>query len=238
MNLDISRHKELFNPDIFRLPVTIIGAGATGSWLALALAKLGIENITVWDFDVVEEHNIPNQAFRMQYSTDPMEDNNYTGISSDVGKSKTSALYQIINDATQIEIKTQNKRFVDQRLEGFVFMMVDSMKVRKQIWENSIKMKSAVKHLVEPRMGLDMGRIYNVNPTDLNHIKEYEDTYYDDDTAEVSACGNSMTIISSAMGVASWCTRQLINFANDEDLDNEILVDFKYNNIVTARWNK
>ena len=62
MELDISRHKELFNPYYFNTPVTIIGAGATGSWLALMLAKLGIQDITVYDFDVVEEHNVPNQG--------------------------------------------------------------------------------------------------------------------------------------------------------------------------------
>ena len=54
-NLDIRRHMELFNPEKFTLPVHIIGAGATGSWLALSLAKLGITNITVWDFDVVAD---------------------------------------------------------------------------------------------------------------------------------------------------------------------------------------
>jgi tRNA A37 threonylcarbamoyladenosine dehydratase len=62
-NLDVRRHAELFDPHTFNTPVTIIGAGATGSWLAIALAKLGIDNISIWDFDKVEEHNIPNQAF-------------------------------------------------------------------------------------------------------------------------------------------------------------------------------
>jgi len=219
-SLDISRHRELFDAEKFQIPITIIGAGATGSWLALSLAKLGIEDITVWDFDEVEEHNVPNQAYGIDDITYP----------------KTEALEKIILHSTNTKINTINDKFTDQRLSGIVFLMVDSMACRKEIWENSIKMKPSVKHLIEPRMGLDMGRIYNVNPTNLNHIKEYENTYYSDDVAEVSACGNSMTVISSALGIASWCTRQLINLANDEVLDNEILIDFKYNNIVTARW--
>ena len=97
-------------------------------------------------------------------------------------------------------------------------------------------MKTTIPLLIEPRMGLDGGRIYNVEPVNLNHIKEYENTYYSDDEAEVSACGNSMTVITSAMGIASWCTRQLINFTNEIELDNEILLDFKYNNIIGSRW--
>lgn len=232
--LDVSRHRELFDPEKFTDPVTIIGAGATGSWLALALAKLGLIDITVYDFDVVEEHNIPNQAYDL-YGWDS-KDFNLTQKAGDIGVAKVKALSDKIATATGTQIKIKNEQFIDQRLAGVVFLMVDSMKARKEIWENSIKMKLSVKHLIEPRMGLDMGRIYNVNPMDLNHIKEYENTYYDDDTAEVSACGNSMTVISSALGVTSWCVRQLINWKNGEDLDNEILVDFKYNNIITSRW--
>lgn len=219
-DLDISRHMELFNPAKFNLPITIIGAGATGSWLALALAKLGLDDITVYDFDIVEEHNVPNQAFSIH----------------DVGAAKVDAIYNEIDDATGTKIKRKNEKFIDQRLAGVVFLMVDSMAVRKEIWENSIKMKSAVQLLIEPRMGLDVGRIYNVIPTKLKHVEEYEKTYYGDDVAEVSACGASKTVISSALGITAWCTRQLINFYNGEELDNEILIDFKYNNIIPTIW--
>jgi molybdopterin/thiamine biosynthesis adenylyltransferase len=220
-NLDIRRHQELFDPHTFNTPVTIIGAGATGSWLALALAKLGIDNISIWDFDKVEEHNVPNQAF---------------GI-GDIGRAKVASLADIIEQNTGTELLSiYNKEFKDQRLQGIVFLMVDSMKARKEIFDNSIKMKSAVKLLVEPRMGLNEGRIYNVNPMDLNHIKRYEECWYSDDEAEVSACGTSQTVITTALAVSSWCCRQLINFHADVDLDNEILIDFMYNNIYPTKW--
>lgn len=219
--LDVRRHMELFDPYTFSTPIHVIGAGATGSWLVLQLAKLGITDITVWDFDTVEEHNIPNQAFGLP----------------DIGENKAEQMYQHIDWLTNTQIKVQNKKYTNQRLSGIVFLMVDSMSERKRIWENSIKMKSAVKLLVEPRMGLDVGRVYNVNPMDLTHIEKYEDTYYEDDVAEVSACGTSMTVITTAMATASWCARQLINFHDDQELlDNEILIDYKFNNIITSRW--
>lgn len=218
--LDISRHRELFNAEEFNTPVHIIGVGATGSWLALALAKLGIQDITVWDYDTIEEHNVPNQLYSLP----------------DVGMGKVEALRHYIRAVTGTEIKAKNTKFTNQRLRGIVFLMVDSMEQRKLIWENAIKMKQSVELLVEPRMGLDVGRVYNVIPTDLNHIKQYEDTYYGDDVAEVSACGTSMTVITTALGVASWCARQLINFTSGEVLDNEILIDFKYNNIFPTSW--
>jgi molybdopterin/thiamine biosynthesis adenylyltransferase len=219
-NLDIRRHMELFDPYTFNTPVTVIGCGATGSWLVLQLTKLGITNITVWDFDTVEEHNVPNQAFP----------------TFDVGTAKVEALKTLVLQQTGTSIKVNNKRFTNQRLSGIVFLMVDSMQARKDIWENSIKMKSAVKLLVEPRMGLNEGRVYNVNPVDLTHIKRYEDCWYSDEDAEVSACGTSQTVITSAMAVASWCSRQLVNFHANVELDNEILIDFMYNNIYPTRW--
>jgi molybdopterin/thiamine biosynthesis adenylyltransferase len=221
-NLDVRRHAELFDPYTFNTPVTIIGAGATGSWLALCLAKLGIDNITVWDFDTVEEHNVPNQLFGIKH----------------IGMTKTGALSDILQEQVDLKepIKIKTEAFTDQRLSGIVFLMVDSMKARKEIWDNSIKMKSAVKLLVEPRMGLSEGRIYNVNPMDLNHIKRYEDCWYSDEQSEVSACGTSQTVITTAMSVASSCARQLINYVNDVELDNEILIDFMYNQIFPTRW--
>ena len=219
-SLDLIRHLELFDPHYFNLPVTIIGAGATGSWLALSLARLGIEDITVWDFDIIESHNIPNQAFGINH----------------IGMSKVAALEAMVLRETGIDIKIHNAKYIDQRLNGIVFLMVDSMSERKRIWETSIKMKPTVKLLIEPRMGMDMGRVYNVDPTNLTHIKKYEDSYYSDDDAEVSACGASMSVISSSLAITSWCTRQLINFHNDVELDNEILIDFMYNNIIAERW--
>jgi molybdopterin/thiamine biosynthesis adenylyltransferase len=216
--LDLRRHSELFDAEKFDDAVTVIGAGATGSWLVLQLANLGITNITVYDFDTVEEHNVPNQLYGL----------------TDIGKPKVQALYEYIKEQTGLVIKGKNEKYEKQRLGGYVFLMVDSMAERKRIYEESIKMKRAVKLLVEPRMGLDVGRIYNVDPVDLTQLEWYEDTYYSDDEAEVSACGTSMTVITTAMAVASFCARQLINHVDGTPLHNEILLDFKFNNLFTA----
>ena len=49
--LDLSRHTEIFNPSEFNPErIDIIGAGALGAEIVLQLAKLGIENLHVWDF--------------------------------------------------------------------------------------------------------------------------------------------------------------------------------------------
>lgn len=232
--MDLRRHMELFDPHYFNEPVHIIGAGATGSWLALSLAKLGIKNITVWDFDDVEEHNIPNQAFRVN----AINKKNWDYVEeSDIGKPKVDALNELVYNATGMQIKTKNEAVTAQtRLSGIVFMMTDTMKSRKEIFEGAIKLKPNVKLLIEPRMGLDMGRIYIVNPLDMLHVKEYEKTLYTDDEASVSACGASQTVITTALSITSTCARQLINWHNELKLPNEILQDYAYNNFFTTTW--
>lgn len=214
--VDISRHRELFNTDTFIDSVHIIGVGATGSFVAYALAKLGVKNINIYDFDVVEEHNIANQLF---------------GI-ADVGKLKVDAVAEIIHRETGIAIHTHNEKVTNQSFAGYVFVMVDSMAARKEIFNNCIKFKPYVKLAIEPRMGLDMCRIYNIDPLNYEKMKAYEDTLYGDEEAEVSACGNTMSVITSSLMVASYTVRQLINHANDVPLNKEILIDMKFNNMV------
>lgn len=219
-DVDISRHKELFDPNKFNKAIHVIGVGATGSWLVFSLAKLGLTNIHVYDFDKVEAHNIANQLFSI----------------SDIGEYKVEALKRIIKDTTGTEITIHNKEVKEEAFSGIVFMMIDTMAGRKAIYESSVKYKPAVSLLIEPRMGLHMARIYNILPLNNSSLNEYEKTFYTDEEAEVSACGNSMTVISSALAVTAWCVRQLINFANECEMDEEILIELQNNYIITSKW--
>lgn len=218
--IDIQRHRELFDAEQFNTPITILGTGATGSWVALYLAKLGLTDVTMYDFDIVEGHNIANQAFGRD----------------DIGYNKALIMADHIHRDTAAVFNPKGERYKTQRLKGIVFLMVDSMRERKRIWEESIKLNSNVTLLIEPRMGLSMGRVYSVNPTNTTQIKRYEETYYSDDTSEVSACGTSVSVITSATMIASMCVRQLINHANQLELDNEILVDMQYWNFSNTIW--
>lgn len=218
--MDLRRHVELFDPEEFTTPITILGAGATGSFVAYQLAKLGIEDITVYDFDKIEPHNIPNQLF---------------GI-NDVGEMKVDALRERIYRDTGIGIKVVADKFTTQRLSGVVIMQVDSMKERGRIFNQHIYLKPNVKLMVESRMGLDMGRVYNINPIDLKSSKRYQESLYGDEDSEVSACGASMTVITSAINIASMVVRQVINWHNKEELDSEIMIDYIYNQIVSNKY--
>ena len=62
--MDLNKSREYFDPShLEKQPCHIIGCGAIGSTVAENLARLGLENICLWDFDVVNPHNIANQMF-------------------------------------------------------------------------------------------------------------------------------------------------------------------------------
>ena len=249
--IDISRHKELFNPSEFSHPINVIGAGATGSWLTLCLAKLGLTNIKVWDFDVVEEHNIANQAFRtLCYRHDPNGPDRTGRMRyicertdtplvprTDVGQFKVSALYDVVQQFTGYGIDNKNIKVTgEQRLDGVVFMLTDTMSSRKEIFQKAVKFKPNVKLLIETRMGLDECRIYTVNPCNLEEVKRYEATLYDDVETVVSACGNSQSVITTAMSVAAQAVRQMINWHNGCEIQQEVMYDYINNATLTTRW--
>ncbi len=89
------RQLDILDPKLMSVPVVVIGAGATGSFAALSLAKMGVRNITVYDFDTVEEHNLPNQFYRQ----------------CDIGKPKVIALQEIIAQFEGIQITAKNEKY-------------------------------------------------------------------------------------------------------------------------------
>lgn len=61
----VSAWGENAQADLVRLRVGIVGAGSVGGFVAESLARTGFEDITVIDYDIVEEHNLD----RLLYAT-------------------------------------------------------------------------------------------------------------------------------------------------------------------------
>ncbi|MDQ5935756.1 MAG: hypothetical protein QG574_3071 [Cyanobacteriota bacterium erpe_2018_sw_21hr_WHONDRS-SW48-000092_B_bin.40] len=233
-NIDTTRHVDVFSPDAFgKRRIDVIGAGASGSRIVLALAKLGLENIHVFDFDVVEAHNIANQVFSQV----------------DIGRPKVEALRDIVKAHTGLEITIYNER-VDgsQKLGDVVFLLTDTMSSRQEIWKKAIRYKVATKLMIETRMGVDQGRVYVVNPTRSAQVKGWEETLYDDDVAEVSACGSTISVGPTAEYLSGLAVWQLIRWLNIETgktsdgvsdtLDHEILFFLRPPTILTRQFDQ
>lgn len=229
MNLiDTSRQVGVFSPDKFGdQRIDVIGAGASGSHIALSLAKLGLEKIHVWDFDDVESHNVCTSRFQQ----------------SDIGRKKVEALRDCVRAETGLEIQIHPER-VDgtQKLGKFVFLLTDTMASRKEIWQNAIRFKVGTKLMIETRMGASEGRIYVVNPNRPAEVRGWEETLYEDADAEVSACGTSLQVGPTAEFLSGLAVWQLIRWLDVENgvegatLDNEILFWMRTPALMTRRF--
>ena len=207
---DFSRQANILNPEEFNRPIHIIGAGATGSWVAFTLAKMGLSIITVYDFDEVGMHNLPNQMFGL----------------SDIDKNKALSIRNIIRRFTGFNIKARTQKVEGgQPLQGIVFMLTDTMKSRKDIYNMSIKNNPNIDLLIETRMDLRGGRIYAIDPKNRYMCKQYEGTFYSDDEAEVSACGVSQTVLPTALAITSHAIWKLLNYINGEPFSHETIID-------------
>ena len=61
--MDLTKSIEYFDPVKVRGKCHIIGCGSVGSTVAENLARLGVTNFVLYDFDIVEPHNLANQMF-------------------------------------------------------------------------------------------------------------------------------------------------------------------------------
>lgn len=199
--IDYARHETVFHPVTWgKKRVDVVGVGATGSHIALALAKLGVQNLHVWDDDKVESHNLANQAYDM----------------ADIGQPKTKAIARHIHDATETKV-TQHGRW-DRRagrtMGEVVFVMVDSMAVRSEMFR-AYGRHPTVRLLIDSRMGATHGQLLTYRPGSAASLKNYESMLFSDDDAhvEVSACGTAITVGPTAQIISGYALWSFIRYA-------------------------
>ena len=201
--MDLSRHISVFNPASVKRPIHIIGVGATGSFVAMMLARMGVPVLNIYDFDGVEIHNVPNQY----YDTE------------DIGKLKIDALDEKLHKINpDITVNKSNAKVTAEdigKMEGYIFLLVDSMKVRKELWE-AAKNNPNIINVWESRLGSDQARVYSLPIEKDKDYSKYEQDFYDDDNAEVSACGTSITVLPIVLQTASLMITQFIDLVMEK----------------------
>lgn len=218
--IDTSRHYTVFDPAKWgNRRIDVIGAGATGSRVALSLAKLGVRNLHVWDDDTIAEHNIPNQVYGIQ-------DTGY----------KVTALARIINRDTGLAIKPHGERWEPGKKVGpVVFCMPDTMKTRAEMFRHAATSPN-IRLVLDSRMGSDIGMIYTYSPSDRASIEKYGKTLYSDDDAltERSECGTSISVGPTAEAISGFIVWRFMAFApsiiqpnGDAPAHDEVAVGFR-----------
>lgn len=178
----LTRQLDLIPLRALATPVTIVGAGAIGSFTALALAKMGFSNLEVFDFDEVSIENMNSQFYRF----------------SDIGKKKVQALHDLVKDFTGVEIRGFDMRFPGGHRAGLVLACVDSMSARREIW-NSQDGAAACAAFVDPRMGAETALLYVARPNVSSDREAYEATLYSDRSAVQERCTAKATMYTATM---------------------------------------
>lgn len=215
--MEFLRQLDLVSPETLDVPIHLIGCGGIGSFTALVLSKMGVQHLHLYDPDAIEEHNLPNQLFRL----------------TDVGRFKVEALKEIIQEFAGSPVEVQPVEVEARRMTGVVISGVDSMRARKAIWARSIRYRAGILRYLDARMGAEVARIYAVNPTDPDDIRFYEKTLYADEEAEVLPC-TAAAIIYSGFAIASLIGNLVKRLATEEHLPREILLDLKTLTLFTS----
>ena len=216
--MNIAKSYDFFHPEDCKGRIHIIGCGAIGSTLAEEIVRYGIENITLYDFDVVESHNIANQIYTEE----------------DIGKTKVQALGEYllkINPELKDHLRIVDKGYTNQKLSGYVFLCVDNIDLRRKIVEDN-QHNQFIKGVFDFRMRLTDAQHYAadwskelevrslLNSMAFSHEEAKEET-------PVSACNLTLSVVSTVRLIVSLGVVNFINFVKQNQLNRMILMDTK-----------
>lgn len=201
--IDIMRSRGVFDPAKFREDIHIYGVGATGSHVVKQLVLHGVpgSQIHVYDFDVVEGHNLANTVYTNEH----------------VGMPKVEALQKLIAESYDEHIKIHNEKVEDAgQYEGVHFLLIDGD--RGPLFK-SLKFKINVKVLIETGLDARAGRCTIMSPSNINHIKYFEKKYLSneggEDPGEVSVCGTRQVVAGTVAMLSSIAVWDFMKWVND-----------------------
>ena len=221
--MNLNKHLEFFNPLNIEEEINIIGVGAIGSNLALMLARLGFNNINLFDFDKVEPINIANQNY----------------YAPQVGLEKTEATIEnliAVNRELNISVFKEGWK-PGMIMSGYIFLCLDNIDVRRQIVQE-YKNNKYVKAILDFRMGLADAQHYMAETADKKAVDRLLDTMnFSHKEAKqalpVSACGTSLSVLPTIWTVISAGVANFINYCKKGKYKHTILVN-PFESIVDA----
>ena len=213
--MNLAKSYEFFNPDTCKNRIHIIGCGSVGSTVAELLARFGLMNVSLYDFDVVEEHNLANQMF----------------TTKNLYKPKVEAVYDRwveINPEAAKGLKLYGDGWTGQKLNGYVFLCVDNIELRKKIVEEN-KYNINIEAMFDFRTALTDAQHYAAkwsNPKDIKALLDTMDFTHEEaeKNAPVSACKVSLCVAPTVWSVAMAGVVNFVNFIKTDKLEQAMIL--------------
>lgn len=184
------------------------------SWTSLLLARAGFKPI-VYDFDLLEEHNISGQLHR--YSD------------AKRGVSKVESIANTIKDYCDEDILTKDEEYtLESGSDHYVFSCFDNMKARKEMfeswcayvdfWKNDTDedKNESTPIFIDGRLSAESMQIFCVTPNEIESYKEY---LFEDSEVEDLPCTFKQTSHAAAM-IASHIVGFFTNHINNQRKDS------------------
>ena len=210
--MDVSKFYEFFQPEKCKEMIHIVGCGAVGSTIAELLVRMGLTKFTLYDFDTVMPHNIANQMFR----------------AGDITKKKTDALENIMKEINpEVEVVKVDK-YDGQQLNGYVFMAVDKISIRRQIVEDNM-MNPYVKAVFDARISLFDAQGYAAKWSSHTEKKNLLNSMnFTDEEADaltpVSACNMALSVAPTVRLICGYIVADFINLLIEPDKFKNIIL--------------
>jgi glycine/D-amino acid oxidase-like deaminating enzyme len=214
--MDLTKSIDYLNPSDVNERIHIIGCGSVGSTVAENLARLGLTKFTLYDFDKVEARNLANQMF----------------TSSDIKAEKIDAVKRItlsINPDAEQDIVIKREGYKGQRLNGYVFLCVDNIDLRRKIAEKN-KANMAIKAMFDFRTRLEDAQHYAANwrnPAEItNFIKSMQFSHEEAHAATpVTACNVEMGVAPTVRSICALGVSNFMNFVRTGNIKKMIVMD-------------
>lgn len=188
---------DIINPTFEQTSIVVIGAWGIGSTTVMCLAQMGIKDITVVDFDEVENHNLSSQLYK----------------ETDIGKPKVSALQENVKTFTGIDIKTINDRFTPDMVKDadIVIIGVDNMATRKEVAEACT---TKTKRFIDGRMQGEAFELHMFIPK--FELPLYMMTWYSDEEASHQLC-TAKAVSYNTFAIASVISRLVVGIIKEDE---------------------
>lgn len=182
------------NERLARTPIIVVGAGAIGSRVVVDLSKMGARDITVYDFDTLEDHNFSSQMYP----------------TSKLGMAKVHALESVAHEYGDCKITAINEPWTPDNAKqsddsGILLSCVDNMDVRSALFKFY---KSQAGFFVDGRMSAYVFSVYAVATKDGRQVEHYEKSLFPQSEGSQEPCGQK-SIIYTVGQVASQMVSQV-----------------------------
>lgn len=215
--MNLVKSRDYFSPLDVKQRCHIIGCGSVGSTVAELLARLGITQISLYDFDVVSSHNLANQMFF---------DSDIKRLKVDAVKDMICAINPEAKESVQIHPEGWDEK---TRLAGYVFLCVDNIDLRRKIVEKNIG-NGQIVAMFDFRTRLEDAQHYAAPWNDAKLVRNFlnsMDFTHDEAKAAtpVTACNIEMGVAPTVRIICSYGVANFMNYVRTKELKKIIVAD-------------